>query len=127
MEPRPRPARAVTPPLQTASPRVCRRRERVVGFEETQNRGESKVKKNNKGGRPSEEAPRGNGSQNVNLPLLLAAHIRRSENGQPLQSSLTFVTKLMGFPPQTLTGNPSIGRSFANLPHRGHIPSTFTN
>nr|GEU60330.1 reverse transcriptase domain-containing protein [Tanacetum cinerariifolium] len=111
MKPRPRPARAVTPPLQAASPRVCRRRERVVGFEETQNRLESRVKRNNKGGRPSEEAPRRNGSQNVNLPLLLAAHIRQ----------------LMGFPLQTLTGNPSIGRSFANLPHRGNIPSTFTN
>nr|GFA07818.1 hypothetical protein [Tanacetum cinerariifolium] len=46
-------------------------------------------KNNNEGGRPSEEAPRGNGSQNVNISLLLAAHIERSENGQPLQSSLT--------------------------------------
>nr|GEV77889.1 hypothetical protein [Tanacetum cinerariifolium] len=68
------------------SPRVRRRRERVVRFKETENRGESRVERNNGGGRPSEEAPRGNGSQNVNLPSLLAAHIRRSENGQPLQS-----------------------------------------
>ncbi|GJZ24939.1 hypothetical protein Tco_0562398 [Tanacetum coccineum] len=69
--------------------RVRRRRERVVGFEETQNKGESMVERSSEGGRPSEEASRGNGSQNVNLPPLLAAHIGRSENGQPLQSSLT--------------------------------------
>ncbi|GJT47927.1 hypothetical protein Tco_0974084 [Tanacetum coccineum] len=91
MEPRPEPVRAATPPLRAASPRVRKRRERVVGFEETQNRGESMVERNSKGGRPSEEASRGNGSQNVNLPPLLAAHIGRSENGQPLQSSLTSV------------------------------------
>nr|GEU37340.1 hypothetical protein [Tanacetum cinerariifolium] len=45
MEPRPKPARAITPPLRASSPRVHRRREIVVGFEETQNRGESRVKK----------------------------------------------------------------------------------
>nr|GEW72951.1 hypothetical protein [Tanacetum cinerariifolium] len=39
MKPRPKPARAFTPPLRPASPRVHRRRERVVGFEETQNKG----------------------------------------------------------------------------------------
>ncbi|GJS02554.1 hypothetical protein Tco_0319062 [Tanacetum coccineum] len=83
--------RAATPPLRTMSPRVRRRRERVVGFKETQNREECRVKRNSKGGRPSKEASRGNGSQNVNLPSLLAAHIGRSENGQPLQSSLTFI------------------------------------
>nr|GEY40508.1 hypothetical protein [Tanacetum cinerariifolium] len=89
MKPRSEPARAVTPPLRAASPRVHRRRERVVRFEKTQNRGEIRVEKNSECGRPSEEAPRGNGSQNVNLPPLLAAHIGRSENGQPLQSYLT--------------------------------------
>ncbi|GJU87335.1 reverse transcriptase domain-containing protein [Tanacetum coccineum] len=91
MKPRPEPVKAATPPLRATSPRVRRRRERVVGFEETQNRGESRVERNNEGGRPSEEASRGNGSKNVNLPPLLAAHIRRRENGQPLQSSLTSV------------------------------------
>ncbi|GJU70452.1 hypothetical protein Tco_1256711 [Tanacetum coccineum] len=63
MEPRPEPTRAATPPLRVASPRIR--------------------------GRPSEEAPRGNGGQSVNLPPLLAAHLGRGENGQPLQSSLT--------------------------------------
>ncbi|GKB29870.1 hypothetical protein Tco_0869271 [Tanacetum coccineum] len=62
MEPRPEPARAVTPPLRVASLRVRRRRERVVGFEETQNRGESRVDRSSKGGRPSKKASRGNGN-----------------------------------------------------------------
>ncbi|GKF91356.1 hypothetical protein Tco_0275057 [Tanacetum coccineum] len=91
------PVRAATPPLQAASPRVRKRRERVVGFEETQNRGESRVERNNEGGRPSEEALRGNGSQNVNLSPLLVAHIGRSENGQPLQSSLIPLTEIKLF------------------------------
>ncbi|GJW29400.1 hypothetical protein Tco_0046275 [Tanacetum coccineum] len=38
---------------------------------------------------PSEEAPRGNGGQSMNLPPFLAAYLGRNENGQPLQSSLT--------------------------------------
>nr|GEW95753.1 hypothetical protein [Tanacetum cinerariifolium] len=70
MEPRPEPARAVSPPLREASPRVHRRRERLFRFEETQNKGESIVERNNEGRRPLKEAPRGNGSQNVNLPPL---------------------------------------------------------
>ncbi|GJU01549.1 hypothetical protein Tco_1111887 [Tanacetum coccineum] len=182
MEPRPEPARTVSPPLRAASLRVRRRKERVVEFEETQNIGESRVEGSSEGGRPSEEASRGNGSQNVNLPPLLAAHIGRSENGQPLQSSLTsayggqalsnnirgnlppngtflshnaqpfilaslnasnrfmpmhvyphqqpasFVNgQPMGFPLQTLTGDPPIGGSFANLPQGGNVPSTFIN
>ncbi|GKE09734.1 hypothetical protein Tco_1413285, partial [Tanacetum coccineum] len=63
-----------------ASPRVHRRSERVVGFEEIQNKWESRVERSSKGRRTSEEASRGNGSQNVNLPPLLAAHIGRSKN-----------------------------------------------
>nr|GEZ00699.1 reverse transcriptase domain-containing protein [Tanacetum cinerariifolium] len=98
MKPRPGPVRAITQPLRAASPSVRRRKERVVGFEETQNRGESRVERNNKGGRPSKEAPRGNGSKNINLLLLLAAHIERSKNGQPLQSSLTFVYRGQALP-----------------------------
>ncbi|GKA13715.1 reverse transcriptase domain-containing protein [Tanacetum coccineum] len=50
---------------------------------------ESRVERNTKGGRPLEEAPKGNAGQSVNLLPLLAAHLRRSKNGQPLQSSLT--------------------------------------
>nr|GEU40921.1 reverse transcriptase domain-containing protein [Tanacetum cinerariifolium] len=113
MVPRTEPARAVTPPLRAASPRVRRRRKRVVGFEESQNRGESKVERNSEGGRPSEKAPRGNGSQNVNLPPLLAAHVGRSENGQPLHSSLT-----SAYGGQALSNN--IG---GNLPPNGLFPN----
>ncbi|GJU80215.1 reverse transcriptase domain-containing protein [Tanacetum coccineum] len=112
MESRSEPVKAATLPLRAASPRVRRRRERVVGFEETQNRGESRVERNSEGGRPSEEASRGDGSQNVNLPPLLATHIGRSENGQPLQSSLTSV-----YGGQTLSNNKE-----GNLPHNEDYP-----
>ncbi|GJV89166.1 hypothetical protein Tco_1533104 [Tanacetum coccineum] len=88
IEPRPEPARVVTPPLQAA----------LLG-----------VESNSEGERPSEEASRGNGGQNANLPPLLAAHIGRSENGQPFQSSLTSVYK------GALSNN--IGR---NLPPNAH-------
>ncbi|GJY93416.1 hypothetical protein Tco_0509198 [Tanacetum coccineum] len=76
MEPRPEPTRAATLPLRIASPSIRRRVER------TMSRGESRVERNTEGGRPSEEAPKGNGGQSVNLPPLLAAHLGRGENGQ---------------------------------------------
>nr|GEU55501.1 reverse transcriptase domain-containing protein [Tanacetum cinerariifolium] len=102
MEPRPRPARAVTPPLRAASPKVCRRRERVVGFKETQNKEESRVERNSKGRRPSEEAPRGNGSQNPmytfpNMP----AYANPNLNGlfpNPLGSVTPFVRWIEDYP-----------------------------
>nr|GEX09005.1 hypothetical protein [Tanacetum cinerariifolium] len=124
MKPRPEPARAITPPLRAASPMVYKRRKRLVGFKKTQNRRESWVRKNSKGGRPSKEAPRGNGSQNVNLPLLLAAHIGRSENGQPLQSSLT-----SAYEGQALSNNiggnlPPNGRSEEQRNHQRHGTKT---
>ncbi|GJX06081.1 reverse transcriptase domain-containing protein [Tanacetum coccineum] len=98
MEPRPEPTRAATPPLRVASPRICRRGERTVGFEGAQSRGESRVERSTEGGRPSEEAPRGNRGQSVNLPPLLAAHLGRGENGQPFQSSLTSAYKGQALP-----------------------------
>ncbi|GKF58168.1 hypothetical protein Tco_0171705, partial [Tanacetum coccineum] len=138
MEPRPEPVKAATPPLRAASPRVRRKRERVVGFKETQNRGESRVERNNEDGRPSKEASRRNGSQNVNLPPLLADHIGISENRQPLQSSLTSVyggqalpnnvggnlpPNAHGLPSANSDGKPPIKGSFANLPQGGHASS----
>ncbi|GKA06307.1 hypothetical protein Tco_1167627 [Tanacetum coccineum] len=72
MEPRPKPTRAATPPPRVASPKICRRGERTLGFEGAQSRGESRVERNTEGERPLEEAPRGNGGQSVNLPPLLA-------------------------------------------------------
>ncbi|GKB12865.1 hypothetical protein Tco_0846788 [Tanacetum coccineum] len=80
MDPRPEPTRAATPPLRIASTKIRRRGERTVGFEGAQSRGESMVEMNTEGGRPSEEAPRGNGGQSVNLPPLLAAYLGRGEN-----------------------------------------------
>nr|GEW20201.1 hypothetical protein [Tanacetum cinerariifolium] len=76
--------RAATPPLRVASPRIHRQGERTVGFEGAQSRGESRVERNNEGGRPLKEAPIGNGGQGVNLPPLIASYLGRGENGKPL-------------------------------------------
>ncbi|GJW60198.1 hypothetical protein Tco_0109533 [Tanacetum coccineum] len=48
-----------------------------------------RVERNDKGGRSLGQRIEDNGSQGMNLPPLLANHLGRSENGQPLQSSLT--------------------------------------
>ncbi|GJX56081.1 reverse transcriptase domain-containing protein [Tanacetum coccineum] len=68
--------------------------------------------------------------------------IGRSENAQPLQSSLTssyggqalpnnvrgnLPPNAHGLPSANSDGKPPIGGSFANLPQGGHVPSTFTN
>nr|GFD09361.1 hypothetical protein [Tanacetum cinerariifolium] len=81
----------VTPPLRTRSPRVHRKRKRVVGFEEVLNREGSRTERNTEGNRPSEAREKENGRREMNLPPLLAAHLGRNENGQPLQSSLTSI------------------------------------
>nr|GEW65811.1 hypothetical protein [Tanacetum cinerariifolium] len=88
---RPERTRKVTPPLCTRSPRVCRQRERVVGFKEDQNREGSRTKRNTEGNRPSKAGVEENERWEMNLPPVLAAHLGRNENGQPLQSSLTSV------------------------------------
>ncbi|GJW01027.1 reverse transcriptase domain-containing protein [Tanacetum coccineum] len=64
MEPRPERTREATPPLRTRS---------------------------HMGNRPSEAGAEENERREMNLPLLLEAHLERNENGQPLQSSLTSV------------------------------------
>ncbi|GJU50550.1 hypothetical protein Tco_1220105 [Tanacetum coccineum] len=91
MEPRPERTREVTPPLRTRSPRVCRQRERVVGFKEAPNRERSRIGRNIEGNRPSEAGAEENGRWEMNLPPLLATHLGRNEDGQPPRSSLTFV------------------------------------
>ncbi|GJY33241.1 hypothetical protein Tco_0417710, partial [Tanacetum coccineum] len=58
----------------------------------------SKVQRNIEGGRPSEQRAEDNGSQEMNLPPLLTAHLGRMENGQPLPSSLTFAPKGSNIP-----------------------------
>ncbi|GJU99500.1 hypothetical protein Tco_1328771 [Tanacetum coccineum] len=93
--------------------------------------GESRVERNNEGGRPSEEASRGNGGQNVNLPPLLAAHIKRSENGQPLQSSLTSAYGGQALPSNIGVNLPlnahriPFANSDAKLPNMGKQPPTW--
>ncbi|GJZ45470.1 putative ribonuclease H-like domain-containing protein [Tanacetum coccineum] len=88
MEPRPRPTRETTPPFRPRSLRVCRQRERVVGFEEAPNREGSRAGRNAEGSRPLEIESRENGNRGMNLPLLLAAHLGRNESSQPLTWSL---------------------------------------
>ncbi|GJW25437.1 hypothetical protein Tco_0039248 [Tanacetum coccineum] len=70
MEPRPERTRKVTPPLRTRSPRVCRQREMVVGFEEAPNREGSRTGRNTEGNRPSEAGAEENGRPEMNLPPL---------------------------------------------------------
>ncbi|GKB80444.1 hypothetical protein Tco_0947339 [Tanacetum coccineum] len=91
MEPRPTRVQEATPIPQAASSRVQRQKERVVKFEDAPNREGSRVKRNEEGGRHVGQRAEENGPQGMNLPLLLAAHLGRSENGQPFQSSLTSV------------------------------------
>nr|GFB64882.1 hypothetical protein [Tanacetum cinerariifolium] len=67
-------------------------RERVVKFEDALNRDVGRVERNSKGS-PSKRRAEKNRHQEVNLPPLLAAHLGRNENGQPLQSSLTLEHK----------------------------------
>ncbi|GJT59613.1 hypothetical protein Tco_1003146 [Tanacetum coccineum] len=91
MEPRRERTREVTPPLRARSPKIRRQRERVVGFEKALNREGRRTGRNTEGNRPSKAGAEENGRREMNLPPLLAAHLGRNENGQPLQSSLTFV------------------------------------
>ncbi|GKD75124.1 putative reverse transcriptase domain-containing protein, partial [Tanacetum coccineum] len=72
------------------SPRVRRYRGRVVKFEEAPNRDRSRVERESDGRRPSEQRAEEGGSNGGNLPPILIAHLGRSKNGQPLQSTLTF-------------------------------------
>ncbi|GJT90537.1 hypothetical protein Tco_1079382 [Tanacetum coccineum] len=66
------------------SSRVQRQRERVVELKKAQNREESRVEMESDGRRPTERRIEEGGSGGGNLPLLLAAHLGRSENGRPL-------------------------------------------
>ncbi|GJX28243.1 reverse transcriptase domain-containing protein [Tanacetum coccineum] len=125
MKPRPEPTRATTPPLRVASPRIRRWGERIVGFEGTQSRGESTVERNTEGGRPSEEAPRENGGQSVNLPPLLAGHLGRGENGQRLQSSLTFAYGGHALP-NNIGGNLLSNGTFLSHHAQPFIPASFS-
>ncbi|GJS80379.1 hypothetical protein Tco_0730260 [Tanacetum coccineum] len=91
MEPRPARVRETTPVLRTGSPRAQRQMGRVVEFEDALNRDVSKVDRESEGRRPLERRVEDNGNLEVNLLPLLAVHLVRNENGQPLQSTLTSV------------------------------------
>ncbi|GJS70479.1 hypothetical protein Tco_0703320 [Tanacetum coccineum] len=91
MEPRPEPCREATPTLRLRSPVVRRQRERVVGFEDAPNREGNRRGRNAEGFRPLEIEAREGENRGANLPPLLAAHLGRNENSQPLRSSLTSV------------------------------------
>ncbi|GKA71941.1 hypothetical protein Tco_0778157 [Tanacetum coccineum] len=130
MKPRHEPTRAASPPLQVASPGIGRWGERTVGFEGAQSRGESRVERNTEGGRPLEEAPTGNGGQSVNLPPLLATYLGRGENGQPLQSSLTFAYGGQALPNNIRENLPSNGKFLSHhaqpfIPASLSIPNGF--
>ncbi|GKA69491.1 hypothetical protein Tco_0775555 [Tanacetum coccineum] len=56
----------------------------VVEFEDAPNREGSRAEREFDGRRPSERKLEGNGSHGGNLPPFLAAHLRMSENEQPL-------------------------------------------
>nr|GEX26566.1 hypothetical protein [Tanacetum cinerariifolium] len=100
MELRPDSTRAASLPLRVTSLRIRRRRERTVGFKGAQSKGESMVKRNTGWGEAFSRSIRENKGHSVNLPSLLAAHLGRGENRQPLQSSLTFA-----YEGQTLPNN----------------------
>ncbi|GJY31939.1 hypothetical protein Tco_0415434 [Tanacetum coccineum] len=89
MEPRLAYVREATPVLQTGSPRVRRHGGRVIEFEEAPNRVVSRVERESDGRRPSKQRAEEGGSQGGKLPPLLTAHLGRSENGKPLQPTLT--------------------------------------
>ncbi|GJZ57937.1 hypothetical protein Tco_0613431 [Tanacetum coccineum] len=98
MEPRPELVRAATPPLQAASPRVRKRRERVVGFEETKNRGESMVERNNEGGRAKGKASRVNEVKTCKpFPPLLAPHREKRRMCNLCTSFMTSITEVRHF------------------------------
>ncbi|GJU68587.1 hypothetical protein Tco_1254846 [Tanacetum coccineum] len=68
MEPRLERTREVTPPFRTRSPRVRRKRERVVRFKEDPNRERSRIGRNIKVNGPLEAGAEENRRRDMNLP-----------------------------------------------------------
>nr|GEV31442.1 hypothetical protein [Tanacetum cinerariifolium] len=91
MEPMPEPRRDATLTLRLRSYRVRRQRERVVGFEDASKKEGYMRGRNAEDIGPSEIETREGENRRANLPPLLAAHLGRNENSQPLRSSLTSV------------------------------------
>ncbi|GJW16580.1 hypothetical protein Tco_0024016 [Tanacetum coccineum] len=109
MEPRPAHVRETTLILLTRSPHAQRHKERVVEFEDAPNKDGSRVEMESEGGRPSKRRAEDSRIRGVNLPLPLAAHLGRSENDQPLQSTLTSIFR----------GHRPLINSGGNLPPNG--------
>nr|GEV13967.1 reverse transcriptase domain-containing protein [Tanacetum cinerariifolium] len=65
-------------------------RRMVVDFKDAPNKDGSRVERESDGRRPLERRTKDDGSYGVNLPLLFTAYLGRSENGQPLKSTLTY-------------------------------------
>ncbi|GJX82184.1 hypothetical protein Tco_0331665 [Tanacetum coccineum] len=65
--------------------------ERAVEFEDAPNMDRSREERDTEVKRPSERRTKDNRHQGMNLPPLLASYMRRNENSQPLQSSLTSI------------------------------------
>ncbi|GJX68490.1 hypothetical protein Tco_0304217 [Tanacetum coccineum] len=65
--------------------------ERAVEFLDAPNMDRSREERDTEVKRPSERRTKDNRHQGMNLPPLLASYMRRNENGQPLQSSLTSI------------------------------------
>nr|GEV11106.1 hypothetical protein [Tanacetum cinerariifolium] len=62
---------------------------RPAQLEDALNKDAIGVERESEGRRPSKRRAEDNGNREVNLPPLLAAHLGRNKNGQPLQSTLT--------------------------------------
>ncbi|GJS87743.1 hypothetical protein Tco_0770379 [Tanacetum coccineum] len=111
-----------TPVLRMRSLRARRHRERMVDFEDIPNQDGGRVERNFEGGRPSGLGAKNNRSQGMNLPSLLAAHLRWSENGQSLQSSLT---SMHGGPRSSINTGGNLPPNGKHLSHNAQpfIPS----
>nr|GEY35250.1 reverse transcriptase domain-containing protein [Tanacetum cinerariifolium] len=70
---------------------LLRDRQGVAGFEEALKRERSRIGRNIEGNGPSKAKAKENGRREMNLPSLLAAHLGRNEDGQPLGYSLTSI------------------------------------
>nr|GEW03782.1 hypothetical protein [Tanacetum cinerariifolium] len=90
MELRPARARETTLVLRTGSPRIQKHRGRVIKFKKALNMDGSRVERESDGKRHSKQRVEKYGSRGGNLHPLLVAHLGRSENGHPLQLTLTF-------------------------------------
>nr|GEW87698.1 hypothetical protein [Tanacetum cinerariifolium] len=109
MEPRPARVRKTTLVLRTGSPRARSQRGNVIEFKDAPNMDESRIERESKGRMASERKAKHSENGGVNLPPLLAAHLGRNENGQPLQSTLA--SAYGGHQPSTNSGG--------NLPPNG--------